>query len=177
MREAVFRYEVKQSLQSIPNLHCVILPDAPFSSGTSFQHKRPYDLFAVCEGNFYGIELKQVRNSLRFPFSSVADHQEFYLNEVKLAKGTPILGINFRGKVPPSGVSTFGKTVNKAFFIRADWVFLEKESGKKSLRLEDLTTLSRADCPVCVELNRIKVGKKYLWDMNFLLTSQNLVQI
>lgn len=165
MREAIFRSELVKSIRSLyPGVHCQVIPDSPFTGGTSFQHKKPYDVFALQGGNFHAMELKQQRKGLSLPLSRVEEHQQFYLQQVEHAGGFGWVVVNYRTSLSERQRKVFGTArLNKAFMVRWSLVSEMRASGKTGLRVADLMVLADLDPFRCVEVPRIKKEGMVLW--------------
>lgn len=175
MNEAVFRGEILRAFRSLlPDSHTYVIPDSPFSSGTSFQHKKPYDLFLVYKGVHHGIELKQQRKGLSLPISRIEPHQEVALKQLDRAGGLGWIGINFRSQLSPTQARRLGtKRVNRAFLIQAAKVWDLKAEGKRGLSLALLSNLSSTSPALCVDLDRVKVLDTLFWDVRYVFDLHN----
>jgi hypothetical protein len=97
MAESDFQTELLRGF-GLHRVHAVKIPDAPFgkgSTGSRFNLPRPYDMYAVADGKFHAIELKQ-KTGNSMAMSAVEEHQIRNLLGVVASGGSGWLSVNFK---------------------------------------------------------------------------------
>jgi len=148
MRESNFASEIRKSCIE-QGLYYYKIPDA--YQEERFVPKKPFDIFLINNGTFFGIELKLVKQK-RLPFNIIKEHQEKGLLSINKHKGClGLICINFRWK-----------NYNKAYLLHiADYLVLKGlhlSENKKSIKLENVQKYF-------VEAERIKGSSGKIWDM------------
>jgi len=147
---AIFRTELKNycNLFNIP-VHINLLPDT-IRSG-----KKPYDSYAVLNGNFVALEFKSY-DSLSIPIDVLKEHQVKKLKEVKNAGGSAyyIILLTRYDCVLCVSVKVMEELVK-------EW---ENDFALKSIKCEEIFEIVKRDYrKVVFTLKRHKVQGKTMW--------------
>ena len=98
MREAIFQGEWRDSWRKVfEDSHYIKIPDVG-GTDARFIPKKPYDCYAVLDGQFIAMELKLMVKLQGFPFNKVTQWQLDNLLEVKYSGATAYVVINYRVK-------------------------------------------------------------------------------
>lgn len=145
-RESRFRGELKKSFEFF-GCFPIILFDLPFNGGTSFQHKRPFDMVVFGNQKVAALELK-ITTTKKFYFNRIEDHQLEFLYQVYSSGQSAFIVVNFRNKE---------YNINRAFMIPVKDVLEAIAEQKKGF--------SPTDCEDFIEMERVKVGRSYGWEI------------
>lgn len=130
------------------------IPEDRIFSIVRFNIKRPFDILLIHDGKPVGIEAKMVKET-SLPFERIKEHQIEALSALNKAGGKGFVVVNFKGYA----------SANRLFAIDIDSYFkiqhlVLHEREKKSFNIRDIE-----DCQTILELKRIKVDKKNIWDI------------
>lgn len=97
MRERIFQDEwIRSWRHFLPDSHIIKIPDSIRGADSRFSPAKPYDFFAVRDGDFFAMELKLMTKIGGLPFNSVTEGQLLNLEEAVEAGGTSWIVVNYR---------------------------------------------------------------------------------
>lgn len=103
MAESDFCSDLQRGLDLHP-CHYYKIPDMPAGrgfQGLRFNITRPYDLYAIADGKFHAMELKQPSGA-SFALSRLPEHEEMGLLEAVASGGSGWLVVNFHCRPSPT---------------------------------------------------------------------------
>lgn len=155
--EAKFTAEMGASFKHFNCAFYHRIPDDPFSPGTKFTHKKPFDAMAFgvkADKNLiaFALEYKTVNGEIsqRWPLTQLKAHQVENLELAEKQGATSLVIINYRNMIKPK---TFTFILPLCAYHEA------VAKGLKSLSLFDFSS-------ICQNLPRLKLGERgYGWDV------------
>ena len=138
MRETQFHREWLLSWRRFfPSCHIQKIPDTPFNPDTRFVPRKPYDFYAMLDGQFYAMELKLKTKLVPVPFEAITQGQLWNLKEAKENGALAYIVINYRESgIPEKRQKKLNLTSSRLYAVYVfdvdQFMWLDKNTTKKS---------------------------------------------
>jgi len=139
MRESIFQSEWKNSwYHHFPTCHYVKIPDMPHTAGARFLPPKPYDCYAILNGEIYVMELKLKTKPTGFPFGDITELQINNLLEASKQGANAWVVINYRiQKLTDKQKKKHGLSDNRFDFVFIvgieNFMLLDRQISDKSI--------------------------------------------
>ena len=152
MREQHFQREwIDSWRRAFPGDHIIKIPDVGSrgGAGARFVPEKPYDFYAVHEGQFIAMEAKLMTKLGGFPFNALREGQEANLREAADAGGEGWIVINYRvnkftAKQAKNADLLAYRSINQVFIIGIElFRHLDLTISDKSIPVRHIVKLTR----------------------------------